>query len=369
MRELWMILLLLTTSIQSVWAAGCYIEIGTGSSSNGTTTSDLNIPTTVQAPLANTSSVVKTSANSTITYWTDSNGSVNAGEAATVRFSPAGTTFTVDSSNKKGWLVDSSIPGLYFTLEANLPKPPQGPFTAWDKTTINLSTDTNINQALASGWGCSNGETKRESATISFTLNFYTTSAFDPAKASGKKFFTSRQQVGVLQNLTGKGGELDVYISGPLTIATVGCAAFIVDTQTVNLGEINYSLLKLAPYPPYNNTPFNIKLENCYSTPDLVLNFSNNQTKAINSYTSTLVNTQGTSRGVGVALQYLTDQGGSDVAFNIDVTKPSTVPAKYLNYYNGNGLLRLNAQLYVNDVDALAPGTLYIPAIITLTLP
>jgi hypothetical protein len=127
MRELWMILLLLTTSIQSVWAAGCYIEIGTSSSSNGTTTSDLNIPTTVQAPLANTSSVVKTSANSAITYWDHSNGSVNAGEAATVRFSPAGTTFTVDSSNKKGWLVDSSIPGLYFTLEANLPKPPQGP--------------------------------------------------------------------------------------------------------------------------------------------------------------------------------------------------------------------------------------------------
>ena len=370
MRELWMILLLLTTPIQSVWAAGCYIKIGTGSSSDGITTSDLNIPATVQAPLANTSSVVQTSANSTITYWVQGNDSVNAGDAATVRFSPAGTTFTVDSSNKKGWLVDSSIPGLYFTLEANLPKPPQGPYSAWNKTTISLSTDTSINQAYASGWGCSDlSDKKMENGTVSFTLNFYTTSAFDPAKASGKKFFTSRQQVGVLQNLTGKGGELDVYISGPLTIATVGCAAFIVDTQTVNLGDINYSILKRVPYPPYNDTPFNIKLENCYATSDLVLNFSNNQTKAINSYTSTLVNTQGTSRGVGVALQYLTDQGGSDVAFNIDVTQPSTVPAKYLNYYNGNGLLRLKAQLYVNDVDALAPGTLYIPTIITISLP
>ena len=165
------------------------------------------------------------------------------------------------------------------------------------------------------------------------------------------------------------GGEIDVYINGPLTIATAGCAAFVVDTQTVNLGDINYSILKRVPYPPYNDTPFNIKLENCYATSDLVLNFSNNQTKAINSYTSTLVNTQGTSRGVGVALQYLTDQGGSDVAFNIDVTQPSTVPAKYLNYYNGKGLLRLKAQLYVNDVDALAPGTLYIPTIITISLP
>lgn len=364
-----LLLSLLLATTQSVWAA-CYVELGNSSSSSGVTAADLNLTTTPQKPLPNESDLMATVRNSTITYWVDADGKGNAGDSGSLTFTPAGTTFTADSGNKKGWLADASIPGLYFTLEAALPKPPQGPFTAWNTTTIYLSNDADVNKATASGWGCSSfDEKKMENATVTFNLSFYTTSAFDPAKASGKKLFTSRQQVGVLQNKTGMGGEIDVYINGPLTIATVGCAAFVVDTQTVNLGDINYSILKRVPYPPYNDTPFNIKLENCYATSDLVLNFSNNQTKAINSYTSTLVNTQGTSRGVGVALQYLTDQGGSDVAFNIDVTQPSTVPAKYLNYYNGNGLLRLKAQLYVNDVDALAPGTLYIPTIITISLP
>ncbi|MEB1141842.1 fimbrial protein [Citrobacter freundii] len=368
-QKILLLLSLLLATTQSAWA-GCYIELGNSSSSSGLTTTDLNITAVAQTPLPNSTDIMKTSGNSTFTYWVDADGKGNAGDAGSLTFTPAGTTFTVDSGNKKGWLADASIPGLYFTLEAVLPKPPQGPFNSWNKTTIYLSNDANLNKATASGWGCSStNEMKMENATVTFNLSFYTTSAFDPAKASGKKLFSSRQQVGVLQNKTDMGGEIDVYINGPLTIATIGCAAFQVDTETVNLGEINISELKRNPDPAYNNTPFNIKLENCYTTPDLVLNFSGNQTKRIDSYTTTLVNTQGTSKGVGVALQYLTSQGSTDIGFNLDVTQPSTVPATFLNYANGNGTLRMRAQLYVNDVNALAPGTLFIPAVMTITHP
>lgn len=366
-KKLLLLSLLLATT-QSVWAS-CYVELGNGGSPDGLTTTDLNITAVAQTPLPNSSDIMKTSGSGAITYWVTSDSKGNAGEAGSVTFTPAGTTFTVDGGNKKGWLADASIPGLYFTLEAALPKPPQGPFTTWNKTTIYLSNDGNLNGATANGWGCSGGSRKMENATVTFNLSFYTTSAFDPAKASGKKLFTSRQQVGVLQNKTGKGGEIDVYINGPLTIATIGCAAFVIDNQTVNLGEINLSELKRFPDPPYNNTPFNIKMENCYTTPDLVLSFPSNQTKRIDSYTTTLVNTLGTSKGVGIALQYLTSQGSTDIGFNLDVTQPSTVPAKFLNYASGNGTLRMRAQLYVNDVNALAPGTLFIPTVMTITHP
>lgn len=368
MRKSLLMLLLLATPVQSVWAAGCYIQIGNDSVPNGIITTDLNITTVPQTPLPNSSDLMVTTKNSTLTYWVHQNGGVPAGDAATVRLSPTGTTFTVDSSNKKGWLVDPSIPGLYFTLAANLPKPPQGPYNAWDKTTIYLSTDTSINEATASGWGCSNSsDEKKENGTVAFTLSFYTTSAFNPANASGKKLFATRQQVGVLQNETGMGGEMDVFIYGPVTIATVGCGAFKAENETVNLGETKLEYLRNYPNNTFNETQFNIKLENCYAQPKLVINLSSNQVK-----NNMLVNTQGTAGGVGIAIKYIMSQiEGQTTNMSFDLTQPLTVESKYLNYDsgNGNGMLKLNASLGVIDKSKLSAGTVYIPAVLTLTHP
>lgn len=112
-----LLLSLLLATTQSVWAA-CYVELGNSSSSSGVTAADLNLTTTPQKPLPNESDLMATVRNSTITYWVDADGKGNAGDSGSLTFTPAGTTFTADSGNKKGWLADASIPGLYFTLNS-----------------------------------------------------------------------------------------------------------------------------------------------------------------------------------------------------------------------------------------------------------
>ncbi|HCM1914421.1 TPA: type 1 fimbrial protein [Salmonella enterica subsp. salamae serovar 28:r:e,n,z15] len=229
---------------------------------------------------------------------------------------------------------------------------------------IYMSNDSAKNQSQpASILGCASisSPTYVQPASITFTLTFYTTSAFDPATAAGKQIFTYRQKVGVVTDKDNKGGQVDVYITGPVTVATAGCAAFNADKK-VELGEINASDLRNKPDEQFNKTPFAITLSNCYAKPSLMINLSNNQTK-----NNLLVNTNGKATGVGVGLGYSTATSSE----RLDMTKAVTIDATNLNYTgdSGNGVLNMYAFLGVTDKSAISGGTVDTSAVITLSHP
>ena len=357
-------LLLLVAPLQSVWAAGCYLEIGSASDPEGYTEATLMLPGQSQSPLPNAASTILSSGSGPISYWSRQNGSVSAGDASTVVFTE-NYALTVDSSNSKGWLADASIPGLYFTLSAELPTPSKSIWGAWDVSPIYLSSNSSVNRAQAwGGWGCSSTKNVlQQSGTATFKLSFYTTSAFNVAQAAGKQIFTEKEKVGIIENKTYTGGGVNVFIQGPLTISTIGCAAFKAD-EVVNLGEVK--LDDLYAFPTVNQTPFTIKLQNCYGNPTLVINVSGNQIK-----NNLLVNTRGSARGVGVGLDYtLVKESGGNYTAEMDMTKPLTLDSSYLNYdSSGNGTLNMAAHLAIIDRSALTGGSVDIPTVITLTHP
>ncbi|WP_423061538.1 fimbrial protein [Citrobacter portucalensis] len=197
---------------------------------------------------------------------------------------------------------------------------------------------------------------------MTFTLSFYTTSAFDPAQAAGKQVLATSKQAGTLESTAGYGGQFNIYLQGPLTISTAGCGAFSAD-ETVSLGEIPLETLQTNPDDEHNKTPFQITLKNCYAKPTLVVNLATNQSK-----NNLLSNNRGSAKGVGVGLGYTT---ASNTSQRLNLSNPNTIDAKDLGYSSsaGNGVLNMFAILGVTDKSALSGGSVDIPAVITLTNP
>lgn len=337
--------------------------IGSSSDQNATIDANIGIAASGQSYLPSTADVLVKTNNTGIAYW----GKNENNQSHKVIFTRVdNTSFPQDSNNSKGLLADSSIPGLYFTLAANL-TPPSGYWTGWEKMPIYMSGDSSVNQTNPDRiWGCANNSSPKllMSATATFTLTFYTTAEFDPAQAAGKQLFATRRLVGSLANSTGSGGQIDVYLTGPVTITTAGCGAFKTD-EVVNLGEAKLDDLYASPQLVFNETRFSIKLQNCYGKPNLVVNLSSNQVK-----NNMLVNTNGNAKGVGVGLSYILTTGGTDYLFDLDLTKAVTFEPRYLNYdSSSNGTLNLSAHLSVTDKSVLSGGTVNIPAVITLTHP
>lgn len=362
-RNTFIMLMLLIAPLRAVWAAGCTFMIGNTSDQNATVNADIGIAASGQSYLPNTADVLVKTNNTGISYW----GKNENKQSSKVIFTRVdNTTFPMDPNNNKGALVDKSIPGLYFTLAANL-TPPAGYWTGWEKMPIYMSNDSSVNQTDPQFiWGCANNSSAQwlMNATATFTLTFYTTAEFDPAQAAGKQVFATRQKVGEVANSTGAGGQIDVYLTGPVTITTAGCGAFKAD-EVVNLGEAKLDDLYASPQLVFNETRFSIKLQNCYGKPNLVVNLSSNQVK-----NNMLVNTNGSAKGVGVGLSYILTTGGTDYLFDLDLTKAVTFEPRYLNYdSSSNGTLNLSAHLGVIDKNALSGGTVNIPAVITLTHP
>ena len=353
-------ILLFAFSGSSALAAGCTMMLGSTSSYNAD--SEVNITATASglALLPSTDDALQKSSSAPVSYWVKNENK----QTRTVIFLPEGSTFQPDSSNSKGWQADSTIPGLFFTLSANLTPPSFGYITGWKTMPIYLSNNTNVNQSLpASALGCSSisNPTKVQDATAAFTLTLYTTTAFDPAKAAGKQIFTTRQKAGVVKDKDNKGGALDVYISGPITISASGCGAFNAEKK-VDLGELNASELRAKPDGEFNNTPFKITLNNCYAKPSLIINVSNNQIK-----NNLLANTNGQAGGVGIGLGYKT----ATTSERLDMTKAVTIDAANMNYTDnyGNGALDMYAFLGVTDTAAISGGSVDVSAIITLSHP
>lgn len=362
-RNTLIMLMLLIAPLRAVWAAGCTFMIGNTSDQNATINAEINIAASGQSYSPNTADVLVKTNSTGISYW----GKNENKQSIKVIFTRVdNTTFPMDPNNNKGALVDKSIPGLYFTLAADL-TPPSGYWTGWEKMPIYMSNDSSVNQTEpARVWGCANNSSAQllMNATATFTLTFYTTAEFDPAQAAGKQVFATRQKVGEVTNSSTAGGQIDVYLNGPVTITTAGCGAFKTD-EVVNLGEVKLDDLYASPQLIFNETRFSIKLENCYGNPNLVVNLSSNQVK-----NNMLVNTNGSAKGVGVGLSYILTTGGTDYPFDLDLTAPVTLIPRYLNYNSsGNGSLNLSAYLSVIDKSVLSGGTVNIPAVITLTHP
>ncbi|WP_410678001.1 fimbrial protein [Citrobacter europaeus] len=360
-RNTLIMLMLLIAPLRAVWAAGCTFMIGNTSDQNATIDADINIAASGQSYLPSTTDVLVKTNSTGISYW----GKNETNQSHKVIFTRVdNVSYPMDTNNNKGSLVDKSIPGLYFTLSADLTAP-QGYWNGWEKMPIYMSSDSSINQTNpASVWGCANNRNAEflMNATATFKLTFYTTAEFDPALAAGKQVFTSRQKVGEVANSTGAGGQIDVYLTGPVTITTAGCGAFKAD-EVVSLGETTVE--NLYALPTVNQTPFSIKLQNCYGNPSLVINVSSNQVK-----NNLLVNTSGSAKGVGVGLTYFQTKSGADFAYEMDLTKAVTLDSSYLNYdSSGNGTLNMAAHLAIIERSALTGGTVNIPTVITLTHP
>ena len=362
-RNTLIMLMLLIAPLRAVWAAGCTFMIGNTSSQNATVDANFGIAASGQSFLPSTTDALIKTNNTAIAYW-GKDENQQSHKVIFTRTNPS--LFPQDSNNSKGLLADSTIPGLYFTLAANL-TPPSGYWTGWEKMPIYMSGDSSVNQTVPDSiWGCALNSSAKflMDATATFTITFYTTAEFDPAKAAGKQLFATRQLVGELANSTGAGGQIDVYLTGPITITTAGCGAFKAD-EVVNLGEAKLDDLYASPQLVFNETRFSIKLQNCYGQPNLVINLSSNQVK-----NNMLVNTNGSAKGVGVGLSYFLTTGGTDYPFDLDLTKAVTFEPRYLNYdSSSNGTLNLSAHLGVIDKNALSGGTVNIPAVITLTHP
>ncbi|WP_157707203.1 fimbrial protein [Salmonella enterica] len=356
--------LLLTSLCNPAWAAGCQFVISS-SESNFDYLTDVTLTPSAEAQsfLPDQTNLIPKNQNQTVTYWGKNQNNVSK----TIIFKPESTAFTADASNSKGWLVDSSVPGLYFTLSVNMPAP-NG--VTWGQFTppmpIYLSNDSSINQSKPNNgsWGCASdrNETKHQDGNMTFSLSFYTTSIFDPAQAAGKQLLTTKKRAGTLENSLDNGGEFDIYLQGPLTIAAAGCGAFSAE-KTVDLGEIPLNTLKSKPNDEHNKTPFEITLKNCYAKPTLIVNLATNP-----STNNLLSNNQGSAKGVGVGLGYITSASASQ---RLDLSNPNTVAASDLEYASNSsdGILHMYAILGVTDKSALSAGSVSIPTVITLTHP
>ncbi|EAO2686436.1 hypothetical protein E2X65_15055 [Salmonella enterica] len=343
-------------------AHGCGFMIGSASSLN-VTPNVIITPATAgtQALLPNQSDLFPTTMSYPVSYWSHDQNPVSK----TIIFKPENTEFTPDPNNSKGWLVDSTIPGLYFTLSVNLPNPTS---TKWGSFSpampIWLSNDASINQSSPQdGWGCANDnrDTHVEDRDMTFSLTFYTTSDFDPANAAGKQLLTTKKRAGTIDNTKDSGGEFPVFLQGPITIASASCAAFEADKK-VDLGDLYASDIRANPDGEFNKTPFQITLSNCYAKPDLVMNLSTNQIK-----NNLLVNTNGKAGGIGVGLGYNT----ATTSERLDLTKAVTIDSANMNYAssNGNGVLNMYAFLSATDKATISAGSVDISAVIILSHP
>lgn len=356
--------LLLTSLCNPVWAANCGFMISSKSNDlNYTTDVTLTPSGEAQSFLPDQTNLIPKNQSQVVTYWGRNQNDVSK----TIIFKPENSAFTADASNPKGWLVDSSVPGLYFTLSVNMPATDG---VTWGQFAppmpIYLSNDSSINQSIpATGsWGCANArnDTYYTTGNMTFSLSFYTTSAFDPAVAAGKQLLTTQKRAGTLENSRDSGGEFDIYLQGPLTISAAGCGAFSAE-KTVDLGEIPLNTLKSKPNDEHNKTPFEITLKNCYAKPTLIVNLATNP-----STNNLLSNNQGSAKGVGVGLGYITSASASQ---RLDLSNPNTVAASDLEYASNSsdGILHMYAILGVTDKSALSAGSVSIPTVITLTHP
>ncbi|HAU3142348.1 TPA: hypothetical protein JDD71_003004 [Salmonella enterica subsp. salamae] len=354
-------LLLLVTS--DAFAEGCGFMIGSSGSLN--VAPELNITPAAagtQALLPNQNDLFPSTMSYPVSYWSRNQGNVSK----TIIFDPKLSEFTADPNNPKGWLVDSTVPGLYFTLSVNLPNPTSNKWGSFSPAMpIWLSNDTTINQsAPQTGWGCASdrNDTHTEDTNMTFSLNFYTTADFDPAKAAGKQLLASRKRAGTIDNTKQSGGEFDIFLQGPITIASASCAAFNAD-DNIDLGELYASDLRANPSGEFNKTPFQITLSNCYAQPDLIVNLSTNQVK-----NNLLVNTNGKAAGIGVGLGYTAGTTNE----RLDMTQAVTIDSNNLHYTgdNGNGTLDMYAFLSATDgKSAITAGSVDISAVITLSHP
>lgn len=343
-------------------ANNCGFMIGSSNSLNVSPAVTISTNTTSQSFLPNQTGLIPGSLSYPVSYW----GRDQSNVSKTIIFKPENSAFTADPNNTKGWLVDSTVPGLYFTLSVNLPNPDG---TRWGNFSpampIWLSNDTSINQSSPGqgSWGCANArnDTHYEDKTMTFSLQFYTTADFDPAKAAGKQLITTSKRAGTVENTRDSGGEFQIFLMGPITIASASCTTFNTD-KNVDLGELYASDIRANPDNVFNKTPFQITLGNCYAKPDLVMNLSTNQIK-----NNLLVNTNGNAGGIGVGLGYNT--GTTDE--RLDMTKAVTINSTNMNYTgdNGNGVLNMYAFLSATDKTAISAGNVNISAIITVSQP
>lgn len=354
-------LLLLVTS--DAFANGCGFMIGSSGSLN--VHPELSITPAAagtQALLPNQNNLFPSTMTYPVSYWSHDQGKVSD----IIIFKPEDSGFTADPNNPKGWLVDSTVPGLYFTLSVNLPNPTSNKWGNFSPAMpIWLSNDTTINQSSpVMGWGCASDtrDTHTEDTNMTFSLNFYTTADFDPAKAAGKQLLASRKRAGTVDNSLDSGGEFQIFLQGPITIASASCAAFNAD-DNIDLGELYASDIRANPSGEFNKTPFQITLSNCYAQPDLIVNLSTNQVK-----NNLLVNTNGKAAGIGVGLGYTAGTTNE----RLDMTKAVTIDSNNLHYTgdNGNGTLDMYAFLSATDgKSAITAGSVDISAVITLSHP
>ncbi|EAA7839755.1 TPA: fimbrial protein [Salmonella enterica subsp. salamae serovar 42:z29:-] len=355
--------LLLTSLYHPAWA-GCGFMISSKTNDLNYTTDVTLTPTAdAQSFLPDQTNLIPKNQSQVVTYWTRSQNDVSK----TVIFKPESSEFTVDASNPKGWLVDSTVPGLYFTLSVNMPALDGLTWAEFSPAMpIYLSNDSSVNQSTPTNgsWGCANdrNDTYRQSGNMTFSLSFYTTSAFNPAQAAGKQLLVNRKRAGTLENSRDSGGEFDIYLQGPLTIAAAGCGAFSAE-ETVDLGEIPINTLKSKPDDEHNKTPFEITLKNCYAKPTLIVNLATNP-----STNNLLSHNQGSAKGVGVGLGYITSTSASQ---RLNLSNPNTINPNDLEYSSNtsDGILHMYAILGVTDKSALSPGSVFIPTVITLTHP
>ncbi|HCM1916889.1 TPA: hypothetical protein N3A33_002840 [Salmonella enterica subsp. salamae serovar 28:r:e,n,z15] len=355
---------LLLTGLANKASAGCGFMISPSQSSlNETGNVTLTPAADPQALMPSQTDLLTQKQTTSVAYWGRNQNTVSK----TIFFSTKGTAFTADPNNAKGWLVDSAVPGLYFILSVDMVNPDG---TVWGNFSpampIYLSNDKSINQSapVNGAWGCAGAknDTFFDSASMTFNLSFYTTGAFNPAQAAGKQILVGSKLAGVVDNTQNSGGQFNVYLAGPLTIATASCGAFSA-AEKVELGSIPMTSLTANPDDVYNKTPFQITLQNCYAKPTLVVNLSANPVK-----NNLLTNTKGTAGGVGVGLEYTTE---SNTSQRLDLTQAVTIGANNLHYTSdsGNGILNMSAFLGVTDKSTLSAGSVDIPAVITLTNP
>lgn len=340
----------------------CSFMIGSANSLNVDARVTITTASTSQTLLPNQTDLLPGTLTYPVSYWGRNQNKVSK----TIIFKPESSEFTADPNNPKGWLVDSSVPGFYFTLSANLPNPngvtwgnfsPAMPIWLSNDATINQSTPVN------GSWGCAsdNEDTHFEDRSMTFSLSFYTTADFNPAKAAGKQLLTSLKRAGTLENKEDSGGEFQISLMGPITISSASCTSFNADKK-VNLGELYASQVRADPQGEFNKTPFQITLSNCYAKPSLIMNLSNNPVK-----NNLLVNTNGNAGGIGVGLGYNT----TTTSERLDMTKAVTIDAANMNYSgeSGNGVLNMYAFLSATDKTQISAGSVDISAVITLTQP
>ncbi len=343
--------------------AGCGWMLGSPSSVSATVNAVLNINGTDLTPSANESSVFTSSTSVTAGYWGKSwnNSSKEA------NFYPTSVFTKADVNNPKGVLVDASVPGLYVIVEANMPQPASN-WGSWSPAMpFYMTLNSSYNKSTATGgWGCSDiTDTLKQTVSIPFTVKFYTTSDFDPTKAAGKSFFSTQTHVGVLENIDGFGGQVNIHFKGPISFKSAGCGTFT-KVPTVNLGDINLRDIQSKPSGEYNLTPFQINFKNCYSKASITLNFASNQSTSDNL----LINTNGTAKGVGIGLKYASSADATNYT-RINLKNNVKLNEFFMNYEGDTGDATLNIFAFISSTDAsaLSSGTVNIPAVMVFSFP